>query len=348
MSARREVSLVLVAHRSSGVLPAAVGAFRRQAAQLGLTAEVIVVEHSEDGDEAERAAGSAPDRLLVRLNRGYAAGVNAGISVAQGDVLLVGNPDVELMPGALAALLRSLAAWDIVGPQFELAGALFPPAEVQTPAAEAARRLAGVGRSAWVWSLRRQLRRWRAVWDAVEPRAAPTLSGALLAFRPALVERIGPWDEGYFLYFEETDWLRRATRAGRRCAVVPAARAVHRWGHAAPPEQWQERFAVSRRRYYRRWFPLLGRLTLGLPAGEPLARRPAGEAPRGDDWRWLLSPLPAGFPAALAARGSGPEEAAAAFCRASGRRELTLVGWGAGGRRLAGPYRWSASPTGAP
>ncbi len=335
-----DLSYILVAHYSAAMLPASVAAVRRELATLALVGEVIVVEHSEDPTEQARVATCAPDQLLVRPNRGYAAGVNAGIAAARGRLLIIANPDVELAAGALAPLLAALESWAVVGPQFELAGALFPPAEQQTPGAEVARRWSGAGRGPWCRYLQRQLRVWRRVWEAEAPRSTPTLSGALLALPAALAARVGAWDEAYFLYFEETDWLRRAVGEGARLAVVPAARAVHRWGHSAHPEEWAKRFASSRRRYYSRWFPALGRLVLALPGGAPPVRRAAREAPTGEGWRWLLSPSPRAFPAALAPAGRPLDAAAADLCRLSGRRELTVVGWREDTPSLVGPFVW--------
>jgi GT2 family glycosyltransferase len=336
------VSLVLVAYRSSPLLPGAVAAFRRELGTAGLTGEVIVVDHSEDAAESERVEAARPDLLLRRDNRGYAAGVNAGLLSARGETVLVGNPDVELAPGALGELLAALrAGWTVVGPQFELAGTLFPPAEPQTPLAERARKGALSGPHAWRRYLRRQVRSWSRVWEARGPQPVETLSGALLAFPADLGRRAGLWDEDYFLYFEETDWLRRVCRAGGRLAVVPAARAAHRWGHAARPEAWTDRFAASQRRYYRRWFPLLGPLVLRLPVRPPPVPRPWAEAPEGAAWRWLLSPSPAGFPAALLVVERPVGEAAAAFCEASERPAVTLVAWRPGDGGLLGPFAWS-------
>jgi GT2 family glycosyltransferase len=338
------VSLVLVAHRSSSVLPAAVAAFRREAAACALPAEVVVVEQSEDDEEARRAAESGPDRLVQRPNRGYAAGVNAGIEAARGELLLVGNPDVVLAPGSLSALVAALrAGWDVVGPRFELAGALFPPADVQTPAAELARLRAMRSRAAWTRYVRRELRRWRSLWDADGPTAVPALSGALLVFSAALARRIGPWDEGYFLYFEETEWLRRARRAGARLAVVPEAGAGHRWGHSASPALWAEEFTRSRRRYYRLCHPLLGRLVLRIPQVSLPPPEPWSWVEEPAAWRWLLSPSPAGFPAAQVPDGSVPDAVASDFCRESGLDRLTLVGWRDDGMQLSGPYAWPSA-----
>ena len=118
--------------------------------------------------------------------------------------------------------------------------------------------------------------------------------------------------------------------------------AVHRWGHAALPEAWADRFDASRRRYYRRWFPLLGRLAMGLGQGPGPIPRPWSEALTSGDLRWLLSPSPTGFPAALLAAGQAVEAATAAFCAACRRPGVTLLAWDPADDRIAGPYAWAA------
>jgi GT2 family glycosyltransferase len=323
------------------VLPAALAAFRREAATVGLAAETVVVDHSEDAGEAEGVAASLPDRLLVLPNRGFAAGINAGVAAARGRRLLLGNPDVELGPGSLAPLLAALQdGWGVVGPQFELAGFRFPPADPQGAGAELARHLAPRGERGWGRFMRRELERWRRVWEAQGTVAVPTLSGALLACSRTTFDRLGPWDEGYFLYFEETDWLRRAPSAGVRPGIVTASTATHRWGHSAHPGHWEPRFAASRARYYRRHHPLLAPLLLALPGAPPPAPRSWETAPTGEDWRWLLSPSPTGFPAALLTGAAPVERAAAELCAAVGRADAHLIAWRPADGALAGPFRW--------
>ena len=298
------ISLVLVTHRSSAVAAAAAASFRAQVRELGLAGEVVIVDHSEDDSERALLGNAGPDRLLARPNRGYAAGVNAGVAAARGDTLLVGNPDIVFEPGALAALLEALAAgWDVVGPQFTLAGFLFPPADLQTPGEQLRRWLAGKSVALWRRELRRELGRWRAVWGARSPVPATTLSGALLAFRRSAFERSGVWDEGYFLFFEETEWMRRAAAAGLRLAQVPGARVRHSWGHAADPERSGQLFAASRARFLAGCYGWRGRLALRLrPAAAPLAiapLSPAGETLPHGRVQWLLSPTALGLPAAM-------------------------------------------------
>jgi GT2 family glycosyltransferase len=298
-----DLSLVLVGFRSSGVAGEAVASFRAEVSRIGARGEVIVVDHSQDAEELERLQQVRPDKLLVQENRGYAAGVNAGLAHASGATMLVGNPDVRFTEGSLGPLLAALAAgWDVVGPQFVLGGLLFAPADVQTPAEELRRWLASRSRLLWRLHFGRELRRWRRAWDASAPLAVPALSGALLAFRREAVARIGPWDERYFLYFEETDWLWRALSAGMRVALVPAARVEHVWGHAADPDTQGEHFMASRRRFLAGKFGRRGRLAARLRVTRtPLRPRPFPDAPEAlpqGRLLWLLSPTALGFPAA--------------------------------------------------
>ena len=297
------VSLVLVTHHSSGVIEGAVASFRAEARRTGVRGEVVLVDHSEDAEELARLRQVVPDKLHVQANLGYAAGINAGVAQARGAILVVGNPDVRFIAGSLGGLLDALASgWDVAGPQFVLGDLMFSPADVQTPGEELRRWLASRSRPLWRAYFRRELRRWRQAWEASAPLAVPALSGALLAFRHEVVEKIGPWDEDYFLYFEEMEWLRRAAAAGLRIGLVPAARVEHLWGHAADPVSYGGRFLASRSRFLASEFGWTGRLAERLHVTRsPLRPQPfpgnVDGLPRGA-LMWLLSPTGLGLPAA--------------------------------------------------
>lgn len=342
------LSLVLVTYHSSAVLAAACASFRREAAAAGLTAEIVVVDHSQSREELERISGAGADTVLARENRGYAAGINAGMAASRGDLLLVGNPDIAFAPGSLQALLDALAGgWDIAGPQLTLGPFLLPPADLQTPAELWGRYLAGVSAPLWRRHLGRETRRWLRAWCATETVAVRALSGALLAFRREVAQVLGPWDEGYFLYFEETDWLRRAARYGLSVGLVPAARVLHLWGHAADPVRYQGEFARSQQRFFRRHHALAGRWRPRQSAARfrsRVAPLPAGAAglPQGE-LVWLVSPSPLGVPAA-GLIGSA-ELLASSLAGVIGQRKDRLsyfvVAYDPRRKAIAGDWKWT-------
>ncbi len=99
-------------------------------------------------------------------------------------------------------------------------------------------------------------------WDILagmpdKPERVGWVSGAHLIIRREVIDQIGLLDETFFLYFEETDFIRRASRAGWECWHVPASRVVHLVGQSSGlvndpvtrkplPDYWFE----SRRRYF--------------------------------------------------------------------------------------------------
>ena len=66
-----------------------------------------------------------------------------------------------------------------------------------------------------------------------EPRRVDWLTGACLLVRRELFERLGGFDEAFFLYSEEVDLLYRAARLGAETWYDPAAEVVHVWGGTA-------------------------------------------------------------------------------------------------------------------
>jgi len=231
-----KVSLVVVCHHSSRVLPTCSETFRREAAAAGVEAEVVAVEHSEDAAELAKVEAIGVERLLVRPNRGYAAGLNAGSAEAGGDVLLLANPDIRFYPGSVSALLDGVArGFDVVGPQFvwDDEGTVFlPPAEDPSTMSELGRILRRRWRWAWWAGLQRFLEETWQMWTEESTLPVTSLRGALLAVPKETFGRFGPFDEGYFLYYEETEWLWRARRRGASLGFAAGARIRHRWGHS--------------------------------------------------------------------------------------------------------------------
>jgi predicted enzyme related to lactoylglutathione lyase len=89
------------------------------------------------------------------------------------------------------------------------------------------------------------------------PHEIDWLSGACQLVRREVFEQVGPFDEGYFLYFEELDFARRARARGVRCWHVPHSRVVHLVGQSTglgarhgPQARMPPYWFASRRRYY--------------------------------------------------------------------------------------------------
>lgn len=298
------IAVILVHYHTPELLTEAWEALERDAAASGFEIEGILVDNGSRRED-QPVLSSLPVRWLdPGRNLGYAGGVNLGVLESRSETIVAMNPDVLVLPGCLAALAAALdAGAAVAGPRFFWDGGrhfLLPPTEERGRLAElravVAKRAA---RRAW----RQRAHRF---WRASSPFACRELSGALLAFNRAVWGRVGPFDEGYRLYFEETDWLLRLGAAGLEPRFVPAAEAVHLYAQSSVLEPdaaaW---FGASarrfRRRHYGRAFALLLELLHRLPGGNEARSLPAfAAAPPGLLARatWLeVSSSSAGFPA---------------------------------------------------
>jgi N-acetylglucosaminyl-diphospho-decaprenol L-rhamnosyltransferase len=83
------------------------------------------------------------------------------------------------------------------------------------------------------------------------------LPGASMMIRREVFKSIGLMDEGYFLYYEETDFCLQARRANWSCWYVPQSRVMHIAGQStgvtdrkAVPRRLPQYWFNSRRRYF--------------------------------------------------------------------------------------------------
>jgi N-acetylglucosaminyl-diphospho-decaprenol L-rhamnosyltransferase len=196
------------------------------------------------------------------VNGGFAAGNNLAIrsvwatGARPRHVWLV-NPDAQVRPGALAALLDFMQRHPragIVGGSLEDEGGERWPYAFRFPSVwseiDNGLRLGFVSR----WLGRRSV--VRRMGD--QPQPVDWISGANFMIRRELIDGVGLMDERYFLYFEETDYCLRAARAGWECWYVPAALVMHIAGQSTGitsrtqatqhrrPAYWFE----SRRRFF--------------------------------------------------------------------------------------------------
>jgi GT2 family glycosyltransferase len=222
--------------------------------------EVVVVDNaSQDGSADLVAKEFAAARLLRnKRNTGFAAAANLGADAAAGDVVLFLNPDSELTADAFsapAALLRNNPDIGALGIKV-----LNPDGSLQL----SVRRFPGLNTALFNrYSLfTRLLPRNRysssylmTDWDHAQISDVDWLSGACLMTTRAVLDRVGPFDEGFFWGFEDVDFCQRLHRAGLRVVYDPETSVVHAIGASA--RSVPTRAVIARHRgmwrYYRRY-----------------------------------------------------------------------------------------------
>ena len=259
------VQTVILNYRTADLTIAAVQA--ALGAMEGIDGEITVVDN-DSGDGSLETIGAAAyaagwlrgGRVRVVAsprNGGYGAGNNLAIrmGLADGrvpDFVYVLNPDARPDPGAIRALLDALerepaagfAGSAIRGPDGEPHQTAFRYPTVFSEF-EGAARLGPVSRllADYVVALPMPTRTCAVDW----------LAGASLLMRRQVLEEIGLFDEGFFLYFEETDLCRRARRAGWSTIYVPESRVAHEGSASTGMKRWRrtpQYWFDSRLRYF--------------------------------------------------------------------------------------------------
>ena len=235
-------------------------------------AHVALVEGGSGDDSAELLAAGIAERgygawvtLEVReVNAGFAGGNNAAIVPALAedppvDYILLLNPDTVVRPGAITALLEFMDAHPAAG----LAGSRLEHHDGR--AQNSAFRFPSVASSLenpLRLGLVSKLLKRKVVAPPARDEAHRTdwLAGASLIVRREVFDQIGPLDDGYFMYFEETDFCLAAHRAGFEAWYVPDSRVVHLVGAssgvtakndtAKPAKRRPAYWFESRKRYF--------------------------------------------------------------------------------------------------
>lgn len=197
--------------------------------------EVVVVDNGSSPETLAALRAIEGARIVeTGVNGGFATGVNRCVAEADpgADVIAVLNSDTEVEPGALDALARAARA-DGVGLAAPVI--LYPDRRVQRSAHRGFPTLWSIWMALCIPLVFVQalLERWiphPSSLSVAEHEAGATplhVMGAVLVIRREAFAQAGPFDEGYFMYFEETEWQQRLNAAGWRVALVPEARVLH-------------------------------------------------------------------------------------------------------------------------
>ncbi|WP_050980224.1 glycosyltransferase [Sinorhizobium sojae] len=246
--------MIIVTYNSAEVLPGLLDSLL-----TGLKGvaghEVIVVDNDSTDDSVELARTHPIGARIIEMGRnaGYAAGINAATAtVMPATDVLVLNPDIRLHPGAagrLSELLKDesvgVVAPQILGENGKVCHSLRREPSIRTVWSDA---LIGT-------KLAARIGLGEIVADPVLYEQGGPIewaTGAILAISARARLTVGDWDESFFLYSEEVDYLERVRRSGLSVLYDTNARAVHIGGAYHDNPHLSALMTANRIRYYRR------------------------------------------------------------------------------------------------
>lgn len=204
-----DISVIIVSYNSADVVLLTLAALRHAMVD-GLNAEVIVVDNKSTDGTSQRIQLHAPWVKLVEMesNAGFAKANNVGMKMATGDVMLILNPDTVVCHDTLSRIVehfRTHKGSGAIGVRMVNGRGRYLGESKRgyTNLATSFFKLSGL------WHLAPQSKVVNAYYmggvGECDVAKAPILSGACMAFSHELYDRVGDFDEGYFMYSEDID-----------------------------------------------------------------------------------------------------------------------------------------------
>ncbi len=192
--------------------------------------DVLVIDNASTDGSVDMIKEDLPDVHLLENagNLGYAAAANQALRTSKARYVLVLNTDIEMDRDAVDILVEHADHHDdlgVAGPlllntdgSVQMSGRRFPSFVDAT-------MHAFLGQ---LWPNNRFSSRYRMIgWDRKEDTTVDWVSGAAMLVRRSAAEKVGLFDDGYFMYVEDMDLCYRLWKKGWKVYFCPDARMVH-------------------------------------------------------------------------------------------------------------------------
>lgn len=202
----------------------------------GLSYELLVVDNAARKQTAAvlREVSATAAYIPNPRNMGFAYAVNCGMRAAKGRHILLLNPDTEFKPDVLKRMVDHLDH----DPEVGIASAVirYPNGDLQ----ESIRRFPTLlNQLVILLKIPHVLKRTRIIdrymmrdVDPYQTQDVDSIMGAFMFIPRRTLEKIGLFDERYFIWFEEVDYCKMAHDTGLKIRHYADVEIIHHKGHS--------------------------------------------------------------------------------------------------------------------
>jgi len=224
-----KLSVIIVNYNSGQITRACVESILKQ--DLPYAYEIIVVDNASTDESVSLLRSDFPEIEVIdnQDNLGLAAGVNIGIKQAGGQYILILNPDIVVLSGAINEMVEFMEENKKVG----ISGGklLSPNGKLQYSCYRFYEVLTIIYRRTYLGKTKKGRKAVSKFlmkdYNHEQVRDVDWLMGACLMIRRGALHEVGGMDERFFLYFEDVDWCRRFWEANWRVTYLPTAKFSH-------------------------------------------------------------------------------------------------------------------------
>lgn len=225
-----DLSIIIVTYNSEKFIGACIDSIAQHV--RGLTYEVLVVDNLST-DSTPAILQQQPNVRLIRneKNYGFACANNKGIVQANGNFILILNPDILLTPEtdleALMAYFKTKPSTGIVSPRL-----IYEDGKVQENARKFPSLLTFFIRGFRLEKYAQSFSFYKnhnvfSYISCTHPVEVDWVIGAFMLTRKDVIEQVGLFDQQFFMYYEDADLCSRMKRNGYSIVYYPGVTAIH-------------------------------------------------------------------------------------------------------------------------
>jgi len=248
-----DISIVILNYKSKGFTLNCIKSIKE--ADFGdLKKEIIVVDNNSEDSVGDILAWQYSDVVFIqnKENIGMGAGNNAGIRKAQGEYIVIMNPDTLVFKDTFLKLYKYMEENPAVGmvgpkqlnPDKTIQDSCYRWYSVFTPLY----RRTPLARFSFA---KKDLDRFLMKdFDKTSEKDVDWLLGSFLFCRGKALDQTGLFDKRFFLYFEDTDICRRFWQSDWRVVYYPEAQIIHNHNRQSAQVKWYKFFTNPATRHH--------------------------------------------------------------------------------------------------
>lgn len=224
-----DLSIIILNYKQKGLVKQCIKGIERS--QIRLNYEVIVVDNNSGDHCLELINKEFPYVITIQsgANLGFAAGNNIGLNKANGKYVLILNPDIAITDNVIEVMhdfMEKNIKAGIAGPKL-----INPDGTIQYSCRRYPSWKMPICRRTIIGKLpfcRQELDDYLMKdWSHAENKTVDWLFGACLFIRKSCLDKVGSFDERFFMYFEDLDLCRRFWEKGFEVCYLADVQIVH-------------------------------------------------------------------------------------------------------------------------
>lgn len=238
-----ELSIIVSSYKSSAILKICLKSIKDSLKDKDINYELIVVDSETEEETRDMMEENFPDLKFFphKRNMGVPGLYNAGVRASQGKYIAVFNGDMVFKKDSIEKMLKYIKSRPEIG---FLGPKLLNMNGTTQPSCY------GAFYTPWIVLCRRTFlgktffgkktveKFCMKNWNFSSIRKVHWIMGSAIMASREVINKIGLMDENIFMYFEDTDWCRRAWEAGYKVVYYPEAEIYHYHGKGSTKGKW--------------------------------------------------------------------------------------------------------------